>query len=211
MFKGCYTTCMRLFLTSALLISLTACLSTRPANPGNVCDMFEERRSWYRAAERTEERWGVPVPVTMAFINQESGFHARARPQRTRLLGFIPWTRPSTARGYAQALNTTWDEYRRETGNMLARRSNFGDAVDFVGWYNQHSYRRNQIQRDDARNLYLAYHEGHTGFNRGSYRDKAWLMPVAERVQQHANRYQQQYAVCRSELSKSWIRRVLGW
>ncbi len=202
---------MRLLLTSTLLLVLTACVSTRPANPGNVCDMFEERRSWYRAAEQTEQRWGVPVPVTMAFINQESGFRARARPERTRLLGFIPWTRPSTARGYAQALNTTWDEYRQETGNRLARRSNFGDAVDFVGWYNQHSYRRNQIDRNDARNLYLAYHEGHAGFNRGSYRDKAWLMPVADRVQQYANRYQQQYASCREELDRSWFRRVIGF
>lgn len=200
---------MRLLLTSVLTLVLTSCVSARPANPANVCDMFEERRSWYRAAERTEERWDVPVPVTMAFIYQESSFQARARPERTRLLGFIPWTRPSTARGYAQALNTTWDEYRQETGNRLARRSNFSDAVDFIGWYNHHSYRRTNIQRGDARNLYLAYHEGHGGYNRGTYRDKAWLLPVAERVQQNANRYQQQYAACRDELGRSWIRRVL--
>ncbi|MEX0740626.1 MAG: hypothetical protein WD071_14905 [Pseudohongiella sp.] len=202
---------MRLLLTSALMLFMTACVSARPANPNNVCDMFEERRAWYRAAERTEERWNVPVSVTMAFIYQESGFQARARPARTRLLGFIPWTRPSTARGYAQALNTTWDEYRSETGNFLARRSKFADAVDFVGWYNQHSYRRSQIDRDDARNLYLAYHEGHAGFNRGTYRDKAWLLPVAERVQQNANRYARQYASCEEELGRSWIRRVLGF
>ncbi len=201
---------MKIILLPLLTLLLGACVSARPANPNNVCDMFEERRAWYRAAERTEDRWDVPVPVTMAFIYQESGFRARARPERTRLLGFIPWTRPSTARGYAQALNTTWDEYRSETGNFLARRSKFADAVDFVGWYNQHSFRRNNIDRHDARNLYLAYHEGHTGFNRGTYRDKAWLMPVAERVQQNTDRYAQQYEACEEELGRNWFRRMLG-
>lgn len=201
---------MKLLLTCILILLLGACVSPRPANPDNVCDMFEERRAWYRAAERSADRWGVPVSVTMAFIYQESGFRARARPPRSRLLGFIPWTRPSSARGYAQALNTTWDMYRRETGNVLARRSNFADAADFVGWYNQHSYRRNQIDRRDARNLYLAYHEGHTGFNRGSYRDKAWLLAVANRVQQNASLYARQYASCEERLGRSWIRRLLG-
>ncbi|ALO46427.1 hypothetical protein [Pseudohongiella spirulinae] len=197
-----------LFLTTALLLS--ACVATRPANPGNVCHMFEERRAWYKAAERTEQRWGVPVPVTMAFIYQESSFHARARPDRTRLLGFIPWTRPSTARGYAQALESTWADYQRETGQGWARRTNFSDAVDFIGWYNHHSVRRSGIELSDARNLYLAYHEGHTGFNRRTYADKPWLLDVANSVQSNADRYTAQYASCREELGKSWFWRLFS-
>lgn len=202
---------MRTLLTTSLFILLSACASSRPSNPSNVCDMFEERRSWYRAAERTQDRWGVPVPVTMAFIYQESSFQSRARPPRRKLLGFIPWTRPSTARGYAQALTSTWNQYQGETGNRFARRGNFSDAVDFIGWYNHYSPPRSNIPLTDARNLYLAYHEGHTGFNRGTYRDKQWLLTVADNVQRNALRYDQQYAVCRSELSKSWLRRMLGW
>ena len=202
---------MRTLLTTSLFILLSACVSSRPSNPSNVCDMFEERRSWYRAAERTEDRWGVPVPITMAFIYQESSFQSRARPPRRKLLGFIPWTRPSTARGYAQALSSTWNQYQAETGNRFARRSNFSDAVDFIGWYNHYSPQRSNIPLSDARNLYLAYHEGHTGFNRGTYRDKQWLLTAADHVQRNALRYDQQYAVCRSELSKGWLRRLLGW
>lgn len=188
---------------------LVGCVASQPTNPNNVCDMFEERRSWYRAAERSEQRWGVPVPVTMAFIYQESSFHARARPERRRLLGFIPWRRPSTARGYAQALDSTWNEYKEVTGRRLARRSNFADAVDFIGWYNSNSFTRNNIAPHDARNLYLAYHEGNTGFARGTYRDKPWLLEVSDRVQNNADRYAQQYAQCQSELGRGWLRRVL--
>lgn len=198
--------CMSWLLLTSLL--LTGCVATRPDNTRNVCVMFEERRAWYRAAERTEERWGVPVPVTMAFVHQESSFHARAKPPRHQLLGFIPWFRPSSARGYAQALDGTWEEYRQSTGNRLAMRSHFADAVDFIGWYNNNSYRRNGIARDDARNLYLAYHEGNTGFARGSYRNKSWLLTTADRVQANTDRYAAQYAQCRSELDRSWWRRL---
>lgn len=199
---------MRTLTLLTTMILLSACAAGRPANPNNVCHMFEERRSWYRAAEQTEQRWGVPVPVTMAFIYQESAFNARARPDRTRVLWVIPWSRPSTARGYAQALSSTWTQYQQETGNRFASRGNFGDAVDFIGWYNHYSPARSNIALTDARNLYLAYHEGHTGYNRGTYQNKGWLLDTAAAVERNAQRYQTQYASCREELGRSWWRRV---
>jgi len=194
-----------LLLAAALL---TGCVSSQPRNIANVCDMFEDRRSWYKAAERTEKRWGVPVPVTMAFINQESGFRARARPPRSRILWVIPGPRPSNAYGYAQALDSTWDEYKRVTGNGWASRADFADAVDFVGWYNANSYRRNNILQYDARNLYLAYHEGNTGFSRRTYADKPWLLEVADNVQRNADRYGVQYMQCEEDLGRSWLWRL---
>ena len=32
-------------------------------------------------------------------------------------MGFIPWRRPSSAYGYPQAKDDTWDWYIRKTGN----------------------------------------------------------------------------------------------
>src|SRR5690606_16932254 len=98
-------------------------------------------------------------------------------------LGVIPWKRPSSAFGYAQALDSTWDLYRRDANNFLASRADFDDAMDFVGWYNHTSYQRNRIARDDAYSLYLAYHEGHGGYARGTYRGKPWLLERARGVQ----------------------------
>ena len=40
----------------------------------------------------------------MSFVYQESSFKADARPEREKILGFIPWFRPSSAVGYSQAL-----------------------------------------------------------------------------------------------------------
>jgi len=193
-----------------LLLQLAACASVAPGDAADLCNLFEDRRSWYRAANAAAERWQIPVPVTMAFIQQESGFRARVRPPRTRILGFIPGPRPSDAMGYAQALESTWDEYRQTTGNRWASRADFADAVDFIGWYNSNSVRISGIARDDAYNLYLAYHEGNTGFSRRSYSGKQWLLDAAARVQSGAERYGLQFRQCEQELGRNWFERLLS-
>lgn len=191
-----------------LALLLTGCVSSPPDNPGNVCSIFEDRRSWYRAAKRSEERWQVPIPVNMAILYQESAYRGRAKPPRRYYLGFIPGPRPSNAYGYAQALDSTWNDYKRASGNGGARRSNFGDAVDFVGWYNNNSNRINGIARNDAYNLYLAYHEGNGGYSRGTYRDKDWLLQAARNVQNNADRYMTQLQGCRRDLERNWFMRL---
>jgi len=182
-------------------MALSACTTSRPANVDNICSVFQEKRGWYAAAQKAEQKWGSPVPVTMAIIHQESRFVARAKPPRKQILGFIPGGRPSNAYGYTQALTGTWSEYQRSAGNYRASRSNFTDAVDFVGWYNQRSYQRNGIAADDVYNLYLAYHEGHGGFNRRTYASKGWLLDVAGKVRVQSDRYQSQLDGCRSALT----------
>jgi hypothetical protein len=152
----------------------------------------------------------VPIPVSMAFIKQESGFASRAKPARRKLLGFIPGPRPSSAFGYAQAQDGTWDDYRKSSGNGIASRSNFADAVDFVAWYNNNSYRINNIAHDDAYNLYLAYHEGNAGFRRRSYEGDTALINVARKVQADALVYERQFQECERELGKNWFERLFS-
>jgi len=200
----------RRLLLTFLLLQLAACAATPPRNTANVCNMFEDRRNWYRAAQDAEQQWQIPIAVTMAFIQQESGFRARARPPRTRILWLIPGPRPSDAMGYAQALESTWEDYKRATGRRWASRSDFADAVDFVGWYNNNSNRINGIARNDAYNLYLAYHEGNGGFSRRTYADKQWLLDTAGRVQASANLYEDQFRQCENELGRNWFQRLFS-
>ncbi len=105
--------------------------------------------------------------------------------------------RQSSAYGYAQALDATWDEYRRSAGNRGAQRDDIRDATDFMGWYMNESLRRNGIALSDARNQYLAYHEGQVGYARGTYRSKSWLMRISSEVAARSRTYQQQLASCR--------------
>ena len=172
-----------------LLVFVTGCGSadySPPKNLDNACSIVSQRPHYLRAMERTEARWGVPVPVQMATIYQESKFIGNARTPRRYTLGIIPMGRQSSAYGYSQALDGTWDDYRRETGKRRAKRDDIDDATDFMGWYMAQSRSDLGIPLGDARNQYLAYHEGRAGYARGSYRRKAWLMRVAGDVAQRA-------------------------
>src|SRR5690606_35865300 len=146
---------------------------------------------------RAEAKHGIPVPVLMATVRKESGFRANAKPPRTKLLGFIPWKRQSTATGYSQALNGTWAQYRNETGNFAARRTSFADAVDFVGWYHARSASTLGIARNDTYNLYLAYYLGWTAYSRGAWKSQPGVQAYARATAEMANRYAGQLQGCR--------------
>ena len=193
-----------------LSVFLAGCVASRPADIADICRIFEERRGWYKAAVNTEERWGIPVPVSMAFIYQESGFRARAKPGRKKILWVFPGPRLSTAYGYAQALDSTWQDYMDQSGNWDARRDSFADAIDFVGWYNAMSVRMNQIPSTDAANLYYAYHEGNAGFARQSHTGKPWLLDTGSKVRENARRFQVQYDRCQADLAKNWFQRLFS-
>ena len=172
------------FVALFLLIVLAGC-ATAPSQITNACAIFEQRNgmfnNWRKDAEAAQREFGVPVPVMMATIYTESSFQPYARPPRTKLLGFIPWKRKSTAYGYAQALDGTWDRYRRETGRWGASRTDFTDAIHFVGWYHSTSNRQNGIALNDPYNLYLAYYSGHGGYANGVWRNNTAIQKAARR------------------------------
>ena len=193
-----------------LIPLLVACASAPPKSVANICSVFEDRRGWYTAAKTAERRWGVPISVNMAVIYQESSFRSRAKPARNQFLWIFPGSRPSSAFGYAQALDKTWQEYEQKSGNSRASRANFPDAIDFVGWYNANSSRISNISNNDAMHLYYAYHEGNGGYQRATYRNKQWLLDAAGRVQANSSRFASQLDGCRGELDKNWFQRVIS-
>ena len=141
----------------------------------------------------------------MAMTYQESSYKANARPPRRKILWVIPWTRPASAYGYAQATDEAWRDYTRSTGRgFTADRDDFEDAIDFVGWYNRRSADQLGLRRDDAYSLYLAYHDGVGGFRRGTWRSKDWLKTAARRVATRAQAYQADLARCEDELDGPW-------
>ena len=188
------------------LLMIAGCATSPPEQVDNVCDIFRERPGWYSDAKESRARWGVPVSVSMAFMYQESRFVATARPPRKKIFGVIPGPRPSDSYGYSQAKESTWDWYQRSTGNYGADRDDFGDAIDFIGWYNNVSNKELGIMKRDAFRAYLAYHEGHGGYRKQSYRSKDWLIDVARKVDRHAQQYNSQLQGCAEELEpRGWF------
>lgn len=196
---------------SAMMLVLSGCSTPPPQNSSNICDIFKEHRSWYRAASNTRDKWGVPIHVPMSMMFQESSFRHNARPPMRYFLGFIPYGRASSAYGYSQAKTETWADYQRETNRRFASRSNFADAIDFMGWYMDKTYRINGVSKWDAYNQYLNYHDGWGGYQRGTYRSKTWLISVARRVDDRAKMYATQLSSCEKELQRGWFRRLIGF
>ena len=186
-----------------LLSLLSGCTST-PKNINDSCAIFEEKDDWYDDAMDSYEKWGAPVELQLSIIYQESRFEHDAKPPRDTLLWVIPWFRKSSAFGYAQAVDGTWDAYVEDSGNWGADRDDFEDVTDFIGWYVHTSHRKLGIAKNDAYRQYLAYHEGHLGYRRKTYANKPWLMKTARRVQKRANVYRVQLTRCEEDLSRGW-------
>ena len=134
--------------------------------------------SWYSMVTEPQVSWAVAMPVA--------------------------WGRVSSAYGYAQAKDGTWDWYREKTGNRFADRDDFADAVDFIAWYCSMSNKMLGISKWDAYSQYLAYHEGQGGYKRKSYKQKPWLLKVARQVDSRAKNYHTQLARCEDDLDSGW-------
>lgn len=198
--SACWHRRCRVWLLLPLTALLLAGCASQPTNINNACSIFQEKggwfNNWYDATVDAKHKYGVPVPVIMATIRQESAFIHDAKPPRRYLLGFIPWTRPSNAYGFPQALDSTWGDYRRASGNSGADRDDFADAADFVGWYYARSHRINGIALNDAYHLYLTYYFGQGGYARGSWRKRPDIQRIAHRVANWAARYRGQMRGC---------------
>ncbi|MCE8512576.1 lytic transglycosylase [Ruegeria pomeroyi] len=180
-----------------LMVSCSGGSKNPPRNLDDACSIAGERPEYIKAFKQTERKWGVPVHVQMSTIYYESRYRSDARTPHQFVLGVIPVGRQSSAFGYSQALDGTWDQYRKETGRRGAKRDRIKDASDFIGWYMNKTREKNGISLGDARNQYLAYHEGHAGYARGSHNGKSWLLRTADDVAARANMYQRQLSSCR--------------
>ena len=195
----------RTALVVLLLTWVSACsYAPPPQQQRDICQVFAQYPDWYDYADKSQQKWGTPVHILMAFVRHESSYRSHARPPR-RWLWFIPLGRPSSARGYAQAQDPVWGEYQAERGKLFRSRSDMEDALDFIGWYNHKTWRQLGIARTDAEKLYLAYHEGRGGYRRGTWKKKPKLQRIARGVAATAGQYRAQLGRCEARFRcDSW-------
>ena len=184
-----------------ILLSIISACSSIPSNTSNSCSILNERYLWFKHVNKTKKKWGTPVYLQLAIIKMESDFDWLAKPPRQKLFKVIPYKRPSSSFGYSQAVNGTWEQYKKETGNKLAVRSRFKDSVDFIGWYTNKSSNILNISKTDAFKQYIAYHEGWGGFK--NYKDNKKVIRLAKKVQKQSNIYKNQLSKCKSSLNKN--------
>ena len=190
----------KIFYFIILLFFVTAC-SSIPKNTQNSCEIFEERYLWYKHARASYKKWGAPIYIQLAFIKKESDFNWLAKPPRVKLFKIIPFKRPSSSFGYSQAVEGTWRQYKRETGNKLATRARFKDSVDFIGWYVNKTTTLLKIPKNDAYRQYLAYYKGWGDYKNYSKDKKAII--YARSVKETASKYRKQLTLCKKNLDKN--------
>ena len=177
----------RIILALIAVVLVASCgqrSGSAPRDLDNACAILTERSHYVRAFRNAKRTWGAEPDVLLARIYQESKFIATKRAPHQYVLGV--------------ALDGTWREYQEDRGGMGARRHNINDAADFMGWYMSQSSEVIGISINDTRNQYLAYHEGRTGYLRGTYRSKTWLVNIASQVADRAVMYQRQLQNCRA-------------
>ena len=155
-----------------LLIQSCGIFNRIPTSQDNACELLSHKSSWRRAVNATEKKWGYHLRFNWLLLKPNQILE-----QEQKLPGnffrIIPTGRISSAYGYAQALNGTWDWYRKDTGKRSASRTDFSDSSDFIGWYVSQTNKKLKIPKSDVYRQYLAYHQGHAGFKSGRYKIKS--------------------------------------
>ena len=183
-----------------LLFFLISACSSIPKNTANSCSIFSERYLWYKHVKKTEQKWGTPIYIQLAFIKIESNFDWLAKPKRLKIFKVIPYRRPSSSLGYSQAVEGTWKQYKEETNNKLATRTRFKDSVDFIGWYTNKTEKLLKISKKDVFRQYIAYHEGWGNYKK--YKEKPKIILLAKKVQQQSDKYKNQLNKCSKSLNR---------
>ena len=184
-----------------LFFLLFSACSSIPSNTSNGCIIFDERYLWYKHAKKVEQKWGTPIYIQLAIIKMESDFDWLAKPARGKIFKVIPYKRPSSSFGYSQAINSTWEQYKKETGNNLATRMRFKDSVDFIGWYTNKTETILKISKKDAFRQYLAYHEGWGNYK--NYKKNKKVIKLAKKVDKQSKIYKKQLSNCINSLNKN--------
>ena len=178
------------------LLFIISC-SSIPRNTTNICEIFNEKYLWYKFAKSTENTWGAPIELQMAIIQKESGYDWLAKPERTKIFKIIPWARKSSSLGYSQAVEGTWELYKKSTEQKYVSRVFFKDSSDFIGWYIDQTSKKMNIAKNNYFRQYLYYYNGCSKTTRPE------SIGFAKEVSQTARKYRAQMQQCQSKLNRN--------
>ena len=192
------------FIYFIIFFFLSSCSSV-PKYPQNACKIFSEKYFYLKYSRAASKNWGAPISSILAVINKESGFKRFAKPKRTKIFKIIPYRRPSSSLGFSQAVDKTWDLYKKENNKPAALRISFKNSSDFIGWYFWKTNKINKISFTDTRNMYLNYYLGWAAYKNKTYQNNKKAIIFAKSVEKQAKIYRSQLKECKSVLNRSYI------
>ena len=188
-----------------LFFLLIASCSSVPKYPQNACKIFGEKYFYLKYSRASSKKWGAPISSILAVINKESGFRRFAKPKKLKIFKIIPYRRPSSSLGFSQAVNKTWDLYKKENNKPAALRISYKSSSDFIGWYFWKANKINKVSLNNTRDLYLNYYLGFSAYKNKAYQTDKKAIIYAKSVEKQAKIYKSQLLECKSILNKSYI------
>ena len=135
-----------LFTIVFAIFALSSCSEneTKVDKSTGVCEIISQYSGWNKSLKKAQDNYNLSPAFAMAIIYQESKFDANAS------------SKYSSAYGYAQAINGTWKHFQKDV-KTNAKRNNFDDSVQFMGWYMSSLSKSLKLSMSDSTNLYIAY------------------------------------------------------
>lgn len=168
--------------TLCLISMLQGCSTAKPVLPDFLitpdnpfCRALYQHNDWLDAAVDTENRWGVPIHISLAELNMPIG---------------------TDAAEYIRPVNGDWEEYRLASENWSGSVSEIETALDFIGWHAETATDRNVLTMDQAGQLYIASRIGHGGYYRLEYYPNLLLERQGEAVDKLARQYRADLKYC---------------
>jgi hypothetical protein len=187
---------------SAACLLLASCTTTPPRNVDDACAIFAEYGDWFADAKAASQRWGCRSRYCWRSSIRNRPFAPTPEPPRTWYLGFIPGPRPSSAYGYSQALDGTWDRYTAATGNVMAPIATSSPMpwISSAGTSTKPPCATASPNvATPITNIWLIT-KARAALPRALTGKKPWLMERARKVSRQAARYGSQLARCESQL-----------
>ena len=174
-----------LIMVAVVLVSCSSSNNLEGVDLKNACRILQKQPQWQQDLKQAHKHWGIPPALILAVIYKESDFKADAH------------HRHSSAYGYAQVIDGTWNEYEQAVDHSVSR-SSFKDSADFIGWYMSRMKDKYNLSWQQPGELYLTYMLGSTGYKRyrNAGQQNSSKARLAARVAGYTRHYRNQLDQC---------------
>ena len=174
---------------SLLIIRLTFVLFLPNICLSNICDYYYQYPNRYRSQKTLAAQGMLPLTDVHAILLSESSLEAFSAPR-----GSFFQKPKSTAYGYAQVVDGTWQDFTEGHPENWLFRVNFYDSVAFIQWYRMaHGHLLRSTRLYD---YYLLYHDGPKHYIARSFKSQK----LAQKVEHLAMDMRRDFSRCEAKV-----------
>lgn len=132
----------------------------------DMCAYYARYPKRYKVQKQYEGASGLSMIDVHTLLELESSVTPYAVPwKKQKRFGLTVLKAQSSAYGYAQVLNATWQDYEQSYPGFWLYRSNFYDSIHFAHWYRNAFH--SSLKASTLYEFYLLYHDGPGRYQRG--------------------------------------------